>query len=100
MLNIFLLNIFLLIIYLYKKCNISIVAEIRPQAYWQNAFSSLCSYQDLVEYYIIDVLEYGPRVGKFQQITVEVALSNDFSNTFIARTHLGNILKAGDHAFG
>ncbi|KAG4092432.1 NMD3 family-domain-containing protein [Neocallimastix lanati (nom. inval.)] len=76
------------------------IAEIRPQAYWQNAFSSLCSYQDLVEYYIIDVLEYGPRVGKFQQITVEVALSNDFSNTFIARTHLGNILKAGDHAFG
>lgn len=76
------------------------LAEIRPQTYWTNPFSSLCSYQDLVEYYIIDVLEYGPRAGKFQQITVEVSLSNDFSNTFIARTHLGNILKPGDHAFG
>jgi nonsense-mediated mRNA decay protein 3 len=79
------------------------LAEIRPQTYWESKFSqfeALCSYQDLVEYYIIDVIEYGPRVGKFQQITVEVCLSNDFSNTFIARTHLGNVLKAGDHAFG
>jgi len=76
------------------------LAEIRPQTYWQNPFGSLCSYQDLVEYYIIDVIEYGPRAGRFQQITVEVTLSNDFSNTFIARTHLGNILKAGDHAYG
>jgi len=79
------------------------IAEIRPQVYWESKYSefqALCSYQDLVEYYIIDVIEYGPRVGKFQQITVEVCLSNDFSNTFIARTHLGNVLNAGDHAYG
>ncbi|KAJ3129816.1 hypothetical protein HK098_008050 [Nowakowskiella sp. JEL0407] len=76
------------------------VAELRPQLFWENPFPPLCEARDLIEFYIIDIQQEGAHHGKFGLATVEVARANDLSKTFIVRTHLGHILRAGDHAMG
>ncbi|KAJ1545702.1 hypothetical protein HK096_006095 [Nowakowskiella sp. JEL0078] len=75
-------------------------AELRPQIYWENSFPSLCEARDLIEFYIIDVQQENVHHGKYGLATVEVARAQDLSKTFIVRTHLGHILRAGDHAMG
>lgn len=56
-----------------------------------------------MEYYVLDVELCGPRRGKYALADVQVARVSDFGKndtTFFARSHLGNILNAGDHALG
>lgn len=69
----------------------------------------MCEAKDLQEFYVIDVqIESNPNpsvfrsaaASKFQLATVEIALSSDLSITYLTRTHLGSILKPGDHAMG
>ncbi|KAJ3079272.1 hypothetical protein HK102_003911 [Quaeritorhiza haematococci] len=76
------------------------VADLRTPVFFENPFTSLCEAKELVEFYIIDVQYENIRHGKFGLATVEVARANDLSVTYITRTHLGHILRAGDHAMG
>jgi nonsense-mediated mRNA decay protein 3 len=73
---------------------------LRGPVYFDTPFNALCEAKDLAEFYIIDVQYENARHGKYVLATVECALATDLSKTFITRTHLGNILKAGDHASG
>ncbi|KAJ3343737.1 hypothetical protein HDU93_006649 [Gonapodya sp. JEL0774] len=76
------------------------VADLRNQQYWESPVVPLADAGQLVEFYVIDVQLDGPRHGKNALASVEVSRSNDVSTTFLARTHLGNLLNAGDHAMG
>ncbi|TPX35572.1 hypothetical protein SmJEL517_g02148 [Synchytrium microbalum] len=76
------------------------IVEMRTTQYWDSPFSALCDAKDLVEFYVIDVQQERVRNGKYGLATVEVALTNDLSTTYVIRTHLGNLFRAGDHALG
>ncbi|OZJ04343.1 hypothetical protein BZG36_02381 [Bifiguratus adelaidae] len=79
------------------------VADIQTTAYWRTPFNSLASAKELTEYYVLDVEPVGPTRGRYVLADVEVARSTDFGKndtTFITRTHLGALLKAGDTAMG
>ncbi|KAI9228519.1 MAG: NMD3 family-domain-containing protein [Piptocephalis tieghemiana] len=78
-------------------------AEVSCPVYYRTPFPSLASVSSLVEYYVLDVELCGPRRGKYALADVQVARVSDFGKndtTFFARSHLGNILNAGDHALG
>ena len=77
-----------------------IAVELKSSTYWENSFKSLYDIKELVEFYVIDVQLETLKSGKRALATVEVARSNDFSKTFITRTHLGYLLNPGDHALG
>ncbi|TPX52155.1 hypothetical protein SeMB42_g01620 [Synchytrium endobioticum] len=76
------------------------IVEVRTAQFWDSPFSSLCDVKDLVEFYIIDIQQESASRGKYALATVEVAPSHDLSTTYVVRTHLGNVLRAGDHALG
>jgi nonsense-mediated mRNA decay protein 3 len=74
-------------------------ADMRNQPYWESPFSPLADIPELVEFYVIDcTLERS--VGRYGIATAEICRSQDFSQTWVVRTHLGHILHAGDHAKG
>ncbi|EPZ32835.1 NMD3 domain-containing protein [Rozella allomycis CSF55] len=76
-------------------------ADLNALAYWRTPFTSLCSYKDLIEYYVVDIEpHYGVTKGKFMLADVYVCKVNDMNTTYIARSHLGSVLKAGDLVYG
>jgi len=71
--------------------------------YWHNPFNSLLDRGDLVEFYVIDIDLLGPTYGKYALAEATVILESDFGvreRYFITRTHLGNVLNAGDTVAG
>jgi nonsense-mediated mRNA decay protein 3 len=74
-------------------------SELRSLPYWDNQFPPLADVKDLIEFYVIDI-QIESRTQKYAIATAEVAKSTDFGTTYMVRTHLGHILKAGDHAKG
>ena len=79
------------------------IADISHQVYWRDPFQSLATSRVLIEFYVMDVELTGETVGKFALADVQVVKASDFGRTtqyFFARTHLGNLLKAGDVVLG
>ncbi|KAI9204521.1 NMD3-domain-containing protein [Polychytrium aggregatum] len=76
------------------------VGELRGAVFWESPFTSLCDAKELVEFYVIDIQPEGVHNGKYMLATAEVALSNDLNTTWLVRTHLGHILRPGDHVMG
>ncbi|KAI8849933.1 NMD3 family-domain-containing protein [Chytridium lagenaria] len=74
--------------------------ELRNNVFWDTPFVSLSEAKDLVDFYVIDITKERHQNGKYCLATAEVARSTDLSTTFLVRTHLGNILNAGDHVSG
>ena len=55
--------------------------------------------RQLSEFVVLDVEGTGVRAGKHELVDVEVARAADLgqnNDTYVVRSHLGNILKAGD----
>lgn len=78
-------------------------ADISHQVYWRDPFQSLATSRSLIEFYVMDVEVTGEVVGKYALADVQVVKASEFGRTtqyFFARTHLGNILKAGDVVLG
>ncbi|KAI8803567.1 NMD3-domain-containing protein [Cladochytrium replicatum] len=75
-------------------------AEVRSNVFFEHPFTSLCDASQLTEFYVIEVQQENVRNSKYALATVEIAPANDLSQTYIIRTHLGNVLRAGDHAMG
>ena len=76
-------------------------SEMTADIYWQKPFYSLCSTKDLVPFYILEVDVSSH--GRYSLADIIVAKQSDFgrnSITYHTRSHLGNILKAGDIALG
>lgn len=74
--------------------------DLRSSSYWNTPFPSLMESADLVEFYVIDVQDEGKRVGKYALSTIEVCKTSNMSQTYLIRTHLGNVLNPGDHCLG
>lgn len=74
-------------------------SELRSMPFWEHSFSPLADKTSLVEFYVIDI-QIESTTQKYAIATAEVSKSTDFSKTYMVRTHLGYILKAGDHCTG
>ena len=81
-------------------------AYLDASQYWRVAFRPLLSHKQLVEYVVLDI-ESEPGVAshaaRYSLAEVQVARKSDFGKndvTFMAKTHLGHILKVGDFALG
>ena len=74
------------------------------EKYWRYPFRPIASAKQMIEYVVLDVeVDHSTRQGKLVMAEVEIARSSDFGvndTTFRVRTHLGNILQAGDTAMG
>ncbi|KAJ8747136.1 hypothetical protein K2173_001693 [Erythroxylum novogranatense] len=75
--------------------------------YWRSAFRSLLTSRQLVEYIVLDVEIISPEVNvggsKYALADAQVARLSDFGRNdtiFFIKTHLGHLLKPGDHALG
>ncbi|CAI5711330.1 unnamed protein product [Hyaloperonospora brassicae] len=93
-------------------------AELSTDKYWKLPFLPLASSSDMVEFIVLDVDPVDPRdlrhvgvasnsskghASRFVVADVEVARTSDFGvndTTFQVRTHLGNVLTAGDTVKG
>ena len=77
---------------------------IDQEKYWRQPFRAAATAKQMIEYVILDVeVDQSTRQGKLCMADVEVARSSDFGvndTTFFVKTHLGNILQAGDTALG
>ncbi|KAJ3235055.1 hypothetical protein HDU81_000873 [Chytriomyces hyalinus] len=76
------------------------ISDMRNTVYWDNPCIALSGITDLVEFYVIDVQHERVHNGRFGLATAEVSRSKDLSQTYLVRTHLGNILRPGDHVLG
>ncbi|KAL5101361.1 hypothetical protein RYX36_005688 [Vicia faba] len=75
--------------------------------YWREPFKSILTSKDLVEYVVLNVhevyFEFTINSKKFGLANAEVARVKDLGKNdmrFNIRTHLGHLLKTGDHALG
>lgn len=78
-------------------------AEMHSATYWKAPFEALCTHRDLAEFIVLDVESGGRISGKRLLADIQVAKAADFgrsSESFFARSHLGNILKPGDICLG
>lgn len=78
-------------------------AELSADVYWRAPFQPLAGATELVEFIVMDVEPTGQRKGKWVLSEVTVARASDLGvndNTYFARTHLGNLLHAGDSVMG
>ncbi|KAJ3407155.1 hypothetical protein HDU80_009513 [Chytriomyces hyalinus] len=76
------------------------ISDMRNTVYWDNPCIALSGITDLVEFYVIDIQHERVHNGRFGLATAEISRSKDLSQTFLVRTHLGNILRPGDHVLG
>lgn len=74
-------------------------AEVSSKVYWRAPFTPLAQVTDLVEFIIMDI-EPIQQKGKMMLAEATICPANNLSVTFFARTHLGNLLHAGDSAMG
>ncbi|KAK4643974.1 ribosome-binding protein [Podospora bellae-mahoneyi] len=78
-------------------------AEISSDVFWRAPFQPLAGTPDLVEFIVMDVEPTNVRKGKWVLSEVQVARAADLGvndHTYFTRTHLGNLLHAGDSVLG
>lgn len=78
-------------------------ADVSTPIYWRSPFSSLADVQELVEFIVMDIEPIGLPKGRFILAEATVARASDLGSndtTYFTRTHLGNILHAGDSVMG
>jgi nonsense-mediated mRNA decay protein 3 len=78
-------------------------ADVSPVIYWRTPFVSIADIQELVEFIVMDVDVVGPTKGRWALAEATVARASDLGvndNTYFCRTHLGNIVHAGDSVLG
>ncbi|GAB7361720.1 hypothetical protein MBLNU230_g1767t1 [Neophaeotheca triangularis] len=78
-------------------------ADLSTPIYWRAPFAPLADVQDLVEFIVMDIEPIGPQKGRFLLAEATVARSSDLGvndTTYNVRTHLGNVLNAGDSVMG
>lgn len=94
------------------------LVEISPSVYWDKPFPALQLRSSMVLFNVIDVIQYGPKIGRNRMCDVELTLSqnNLTENSSIfgqnhkkskinmdpvtTRSHLGSDLKPGDVCLG
>eukprot|EP00242_Pyramimonas_sp_CCMP2087_P000128 CAMPEP_0198196994 /NCGR_PEP_ID=MMETSP1445-20131203/593_1 /TAXON_ID=36898 /ORGANISM="Pyramimonas sp., Strain CCMP2087" /LENGTH=498 /DNA_ID=CAMNT_0043866123 /DNA_START=578 /DNA_END=2074 /DNA_ORIENTATION=- len=72
-------------------------------SYYRSPYVAITNAKHLVEYVVLDTEVVGPKAGKYMLIDVQLARTSDFGKNdtmFLGRTHLGNLLKAGDLVLG
>lgn len=78
-------------------------AEISTPVYWRAPFSTLADVTELVEFIVMDIEPLGTERGRWASAEVTVARASDLGSndqTYYTRTHLGNVLHAGDSVMG
>ncbi|MCJ1454816.1 ribosome-binding protein [Mycoblastus sanguinarius] len=78
-------------------------AEVSTPIYWRSPFSSLADVQELVEFVVMDLEPIGPQKSRWLLAEATVARASDLGVndiTYFTRTHLGNVLHAGDSVMG
>ena len=78
-------------------------ADVSTPIYWRSPFSSLADVQELTEFIVMDIEPIGLPKGRFILAEATVARASDLGSndtTYFTRTHLGNILHAGDSVMG
>lgn len=85
------------------------VCEVSSENYWRKPFNSICSHKGHTEYVVMDIEAVRDKsgqpvvFGKNALAEVTVARVRDLGSNdtqFTTRTHLGNILQAGDNVWG
>lgn len=79
------------------------VADVSTPIYWRAPFSNLADVQELVEFIVMDIEPLGPQSGRWMLAEATVARASDLGSndrTYYTRTHLGNVLHAGDSVMG
>lgn len=79
------------------------IVELSPTVYWRTPFPVLMSAKTLSEFFVLDVELLGQTRGRYALCDLTVARSADFGKndqTYLIRSHLGNILKPGDTCLG
>jgi len=79
------------------------VCELTAALYWKYGFRSICVSKQLIPYIVLDINPIGTTHGKIVLAEATVARESDFGTNdtqYIAKTHLGHILKPGDTALG
>lgn len=77
--------------------------ELPSPGYWKYAFRSIATSKQLVPFVVLDITPLDKSNGKYQLSDVYLARDSDFGKNdqqFIAKTHLGNVLKVGDMVLG
>ena len=77
--------------------------EMDARTYFKMGFPAIQTHKQLTEYTILDVELLGPRHGKYALAEVQCARTSDFGKNdeiYHCRSHLGNVIKAGDIAWG
>ena len=78
-------------------------ADVASPIYWRAPFSPVADTTDLVEFIVMDIEPVGVDKGRFLLAEVTVVRAVDLgvnNNTYLCRTHLGNVLHAGDTVMG
>lgn len=77
--------------------------DLSATQFYTYPFKAIMNSRQLTEYIVLDISPTNVAVGKFLLSDIQVARSRDLGNndvTFIGRTHLGHLLKAGDTVLG
>ena len=78
-------------------------ADVSTPVYWRAPFSTLADVTELVEFIVMDIEPLGVEKGRWALAEVTVARASDLGSndqTYYTRTHLGNVLHAGDSVMG
>ncbi|GKT85586.1 nonsense-mediated mRNA decay protein 3 [Colletotrichum tofieldiae] len=78
-------------------------ADISAPIYWRAPFHSLADVKQFVEFIVMDIEPTTITKGKWRLAEVQVARASDLGvndKTYFARTHMGNLLHAGDSVLG
>lgn len=79
------------------------ISDLSTPIYWRTPFSPLADVKELVEFVVMDIEPIGPQKGRFLLAEATIARASDLGvndTTYLVRTHLGNILNAGDSVMG
>lgn len=78
-------------------------ADVSTPVYWRAPFSTLADVTELVEFIVMDIEPLGVEKARWALAEVTVARASDLGSndqTYYTRTHLGNVLHAGDSVMG
>lgn len=78
-------------------------ADISAPIYWRAPFGTLADAPEMVEFIVMDIEPLGPTKGKWILGEAQVMRASDLGvndKTYYARTHMGNMLHAGDSVMG
>ncbi|KAK4217746.1 NMD3 family-domain-containing protein [Rhypophila decipiens] len=78
-------------------------ADISADVYWRAPFMPLAGSPEMVEFIVLDIDQTNITNGKWRVGEATVARASDLGRndtTYLARTHFGNILHAGDSVMG